>query len=228
MSSIVILARASTKHQGKDGLGIKAQLHACRSFAERHHLNIVDTFIEVGSGMAIHRPVLSKAMEVCRSSGATLCVSALSRLSRKVSYIASLLDDDIKFYNVEWGMRDVGKFEISIHAAFCEMEASRISIRTKTGLARSTKRLGNPNPEYALRCANTARSRLADEWCAYVFDIITELRTTGVKRHVDLAKYLNIRGIRTRRGSLFSATTVGRAIRRQRTLAMSNPATRSP
>ncbi|NJS38946.1 MAG: recombinase family protein [Rhodobacteraceae bacterium] len=54
---------------------------------------VVAEFTEVQSGKNSDRPELAKALDLCRKLGATLLVSKLDRLSRRVSQIATLMED---------------------------------------------------------------------------------------------------------------------------------------
>lgn len=55
--------------------------------------DVIGTFTEVQTGGADDRPEPAKALELVRKTGAGLLVAKLDRLSRKVSFIANLMDD---------------------------------------------------------------------------------------------------------------------------------------
>ncbi|WP_244508577.1 recombinase family protein [Litoreibacter albidus] len=98
MQEYVIYRRVSTKEQGKSGLGLglEAQQRDIDLYLQNYSdvpFEILGTFTDVLSGGNNDRPELAKAMELARKTGAELLVSKLDRLSRKVSFIAQLMED---------------------------------------------------------------------------------------------------------------------------------------
>ena len=212
---VCILVRVSTRGQEKSGLSIAHQLEACETFCSTNGLEVVETFIEVGSGGLTldERPTLKAALDRCKREGARLVVNKLSRLSRKVSFIATLCDQNTRFFITEMGFRDVSVFEINLFAAFAQMERERISQRTREGLAKSTKRLGNPRPQASLnRCRETIQ-RKKEEFNRKMIPIIDEIRETGVTSALGISECLNRRGLKGRRGGRFSSASVIRILK---------------
>ena len=96
MLRYVIYKRVSTEDQGKSGLGLDAQDRDIRIYLDTYSpepWEIVGTFVEIESGKDSDRPELAKAIALAKRTRATLLVSKLDRLSRKVSFIATLMDD---------------------------------------------------------------------------------------------------------------------------------------
>jgi len=209
-NNVCILVRVSTESQGKSGLSIAHQLEACRTFCATNGLNIIEEFIEIGSGAKElnERPVLEAALNSCDSNDARLVVNKLSRLSRKVSFIAGLLDKKTRFFITEMGFRDVSTFELHLMASFAQMERERISQRTIEGMAKSTKKAGNPNIHEARKKAATVVQQKKAEFIASVMPAIEEIRSTGITSALGIATCLNRRGIKGRRGGRFAASTV--------------------
>ena len=213
--SCVIYIRVSSKKQQASGLSIQAQREQCEEFAIKNGLKIEGIFIETASGSDDDRPKLQEAMALCASKDAHLCVAKLSRISRRLSFVAKLLDENISFFVVEWGFRKISTFECQIYGAFAELERTRISTRVKEALrvakANGVK-LGNPKISEARILGNARRSALADEFAARTLTVIHDIQATGVSTLTDIADCLNRRGYTTRRGNQFSATTVRRVI----------------
>lgn len=209
-NKVCILVRVSTRGQEKSGLSIAHQLDACASFCSTNGLEVIETFTEVGSGgLALsERPTLRDALALCEKIGARLVVNKLSRLSRKVSFISTLLDNNTRFFITEMGFRDVSTFELHLMASFAQMERERISQRTKEGLAKCTKRLGNPRPAASLKRGRASIQRKKETFNAGLIPIIQEIRETGVKSALGISVCLNRRGLRGRRGGLFSSASV--------------------
>lgn len=99
----------------------------------------VATYTEVQSGADDDRPELAKAIACAKREGATLLVAKLDRLSRRVSFIAGLLDDQRLNFRVAC-MPTADKFQLHIYAALAEQEREFISARTKAGLAAAKAR----------------------------------------------------------------------------------------
>ena len=74
----VVLTRVSTSHQTEKGSSLKQQARVCKEFCERYGLEVVETLVEVGSGGATERPVLERAMKLCKEHDARLVVKSLS------------------------------------------------------------------------------------------------------------------------------------------------------
>jgi len=113
----------------------------------------IATYTEVQSGADDDRPELAKAIAHAKREGATLLVAKLDRLSRRVSFIAGLLDDQRLNFRVAC-MPTADKFQLHIYAALAEQEREFISARTKAGLAAAKARgvaLGGIRPNTITR-----------------------------------------------------------------------------
>ncbi|MDA0988619.1 MAG: recombinase family protein [Chloroflexi bacterium] len=86
MLSALIYARVSTPGQAEDGLGLEAQLEACRQVAERYEFTVAPEHIitEQGSGAFLEREGLDRARAIVRSKRVSaLIVYDTDRLSRE-------------------------------------------------------------------------------------------------------------------------------------------------
>jgi len=91
-------------------------------------------FVEVQSGSNNDRGELNKAVSLAKSENAILLIAKLDRLSRKVSFIASMMEDKRLQIKV-CSMPHADNFQLHIYAALAEQEREFISMRTKAGLA---------------------------------------------------------------------------------------------
>jgi DNA invertase Pin-like site-specific DNA recombinase len=120
----------------------------------------IATYTEVQSGADDSRPQLAAAIAHAKKAGAALLVAKLDRLSRRVSFIASLLEDRQLNFRVAC-MPNADKFQLHIYAALAEQERDFISVRTKAGLAAAKARgvrLGGLRPNTLTR-NDAARDR---------------------------------------------------------------------
>src|SRR3954466_176941 len=141
----VVYKRVSTEDQGKSGLGLEAQTRDIGLYLDTYSpepWEVLAEHVEIESGTNGDRPELRKAIDLARKAGPPLLVAKLDRRSRKVSFIASLMDDPKLSFRVA-SMPYADKFQLHIYAALAEQERDFISKRTKAALreakARGTK-----------------------------------------------------------------------------------------
>ena len=177
----------------------------------------IATFTEVQSGADDDRPELARAIELCRAEGATLLVAKLDRLSRRVSFIAALMEQAAAqgwtFKVAAMPLAD--SFQLHIYAALAEQERAFISARTKAGLAAARARgvqLGAAGPAGA--AANSSRAAAAVSRAQELAEHLLPLRAEG-HGYRAIALRLNHAGVPTPSGTgLWSATNVSRALQR--------------
>jgi len=216
VQQFVTYRRVSTEEQGKSGLGLEAQSRDIQVFLDSYAevpFEVIATFTDVQSGKDNDRPELTKALDLCRKTGATLLVAKLDRLSRRVSQIATLMEDRRIRFRVA-SMPHADNFQLHIYAALAEQEREFISRRTKAALAEAKaqgKKLGGVRPQTEAR--NLAVKAKANEYAGRVFGLIQPLRSSG-QTFRQIAETLNETGVPTSRGSKWSAAQVMRTLER--------------
>lgn len=129
--------RVSTKKQSRSGLGLEAQQQRVQEFAAANG-ELVAEFVEVESGRKDQRTELAKAMAAARKASASLLIARLDRFSRRVSFIAAMMDKGVSLTVVE--MPNATDFQLHIFAALAQEERRLISERTKAALAQARAR----------------------------------------------------------------------------------------
>lgn len=216
MKRYVIYKRVSTADQGRSGLGLAAQERDINIFLEgfsEEPFEVLATFIEVESGKASDRPELAKALDMVRRTGAELLVAKLDRLSRKVSFIATLMDDPKVKLRVA-SMPYADKFQLHIYAALAEQEREFISARTKAALAEAKakgKTLGGLRDATGKR--NAVLKANAKVRAEKVAGVVQPLRSQGATLR-EIAEALNTSGVPTARGGRWQASQVKRVLER--------------
>lgn len=216
MKQYVIYKRVSTEDQGRSGLGLAAQERDIGIFIETYSeepFEVIGDFTDIQSGKTDDRPKLQEAMKLARTTGAELLVAKLDRLSRKVSFIASLMDDPKIKLRVA-SMPSADKFQLHIYAALAEQEREFISIRTKAALAEAKARgvkLGGLRDKTNRR--NQEVQRRAKERADRVANVIIPLRDQGLSLRA-IADALNASGVPTARGGRWQASQVQRTLHR--------------
>jgi len=176
------------------------------------------------SGGTEDRPELQKALRLVRQTGAELLISKLDRLSRKVAFIAALMDDPKVRLRVAQ-MPHADKFQLHIYAALAEQERDFISARTKAALQMAKERHSAAritDPTYSKRIGglrdrtmkrNAAIQARAGEDARKAMRVIGPLREAG-KSLSEVAAVLNEMPFPTARGGQWTAKQVSRILER--------------
>lgn len=212
MEQFVLFQRVSTAGQSKSGLGLEAQRRDIQLYLSNYAktpYKIIGDFTEIAGGTATTRPVFDEAVELARSTGATLLIAKLDRISRKVSVIANLMEDKKLKLRVA-SMPTADNFQLHIYAALAEQEREFISVRTKSALASAKARgvkLGGARPE-AEKMHQANRDK-ATANAQRVSSIINTHRKDG-QSYQAIAKVLNELKVETARGGKWHMGTVRR------------------
>ncbi|MDO6842083.1 recombinase family protein [Paraglaciecola chathamensis] len=212
----VTYVRVSTKEQGKSGLGLDAQRRDIKLFLDNYTdkpYQITAEHIEVHSGTDNTRPELSKAICTAKERKAILLIAKLDRLSRKVSFIAGLMDDENLSLQVAQ-MPNADKFQLHIYAALAEQERDFISKRTIAALKEAKLRgvkLGGLRDKTNER--NKAKRVQADHFAARMWRTLEPMQQQGLSLS-DIANRFNEIGITTVTGKQFQPQTIKNIIRR--------------
>lgn len=191
MARYVAYFRVSTEKQGKSGLGLAAQHSLVERFLSDGD-EVIAEFVEVQSGKNDERIELWKAINHAKRNDAKLLIAKLDRFSRKVSFIASIMEQGIGLVVAE--MPNATDFQLHIFAALAQEERRLISERTRNALAEAKKRgvqLGKNGKVLAER-----NRRAADERAEALRPIIMPMVEQGLSLG-EIASRLNEMGLRT-------------------------------
>lgn len=194
----IVYRRTSTSGQTN---GIEAQQAAVDAYLKAYGGSVIETFTEQVSGAKNEREELQKALRACKKHKATLLVSKLDRLSRRVSFVATLMESSINLKVCE--LPDADNFMLHLWASLAEKERSLISERTKAALAVKKSqgvKLGSP--------LNGERAKQARDFATQMKPLIDELKSKGVKSFNAIAKALNEQGVKTFTGGKWYSQTV--------------------
>lgn len=208
--------RVSTKRQGDSGLGLAAQKTAVLDYLNGGTWELLAEYTDVESGAEDSRPELARAIDHAKKAKARLLIAKLDRLSRKVSFVSSLMDSGVRFVAAD--NPSANELTINILAAVAQEERRLISQRTKAALAAAKKRgakLGNPHLSKARAVANEARQSRAANFASNVLPVIYRVQASGCQSLREIAAALNERGLKTRRGTEWTAVAVSRVLSRQ-------------
>lgn len=211
--------RVSTKEQGRSGLGLEAQKRDINLFISNYASegDLLESHTDIVSGRNSSRQALTEAITRAKKLNATLIVSKLDRLSRKVSFVAALMEDKTLKLKVA-SMPNADKFQLHIYAALAEQERDFISMRTKAALREKKEQgaiLGG------LRDKTNARNRKkiedANNRALSLAPILKPMVESKLSFR-EMADRLNKTGLRTDLKNKYSAQTVRNLLQRYQSL----------
>lgn len=208
MARYVAYFRVSTEKQGKSGLGLAAQHSLIERFLSDGD-EVIAEYVEIQSGKNDERIELWKAINHAKRNDAKLLIAKLDRFSRKVSFIASIMEQGIGLVVAE--MPNATDFQLHIFAALAQEERRLISERTRNALAEAKKRgvqLGKNAKVLAIRHREEADSR-----AGALQPLIQPMIEQGLSLS-EMARRLNAMQIRPFRGKSFYPEQIKRLIAR--------------
>lgn len=202
MTNYVAYFRVSTVRQGRSGLGLAAQRTKVEQFLAPGD-ELIAEFVEIESGGSDERSELWRAIAHAKKHQAKLLIAKLDRFSRRVSFIASIMDQGIGLVVAE--MPNASDFQLHIFAALAQEERRLISERTRSALqeakrngvvlGRNGRVLGEANRTRAIATARQLRP------------MILPMLKKGLS-YSAIARHLNDNGIRPYRGRQFYPESV--------------------
>jgi DNA invertase Pin-like site-specific DNA recombinase len=201
MMKFIAYFRVSTERQGKSGLGLAAQHRKISDFIAGAGTLIAE-FCDVQSGRDDSRVELQRAIQLAKRENAKIVIARLDRFSRRVSFIANILEQGIGLVCAE--MPNASDFQLHIFAALAQEERRLISERTRAALAEARRRgriLGANGKNLA------AKNRKAAD--AFAASLRAKLDADLMGRsYSEIARHLNDAGVMTTTGRRFYPQTV--------------------
>lgn len=223
--------RVSTIRQGKSGLGLESQRQSVQAFVNQGDI-MLSEYTDVESGKNNNRPNLTKALQECKETGATLLIAKLDRLSRNAAFTLMLRDSNINFVAVD--NPDINSLTIGILALVAQDEAERISKRVVSALgviqAKFKKGLSHTSKEGNVITSLGSGNRITDKVRLKGMEVrvsnaknnpesikagtlIISLKESG-KSFYAITKVLNTSGFTTPKGGKFSQVQTQRLYER--------------
>ncbi|MGA0593618.1 recombinase family protein [Enterovirga sp. CN4-39] len=137
LTSYVAYYRVSTAAQGHSGLGLEAQRASIQSFLSGSD-RLLAEFVEIQSGRKDNRTELAKAVSLAKGKGASILIARLDRFSRRVSFIAGMMESGVRLTIAE--LPNATEFQLHIFAALAQEERRLISERTRLALKQAKGR----------------------------------------------------------------------------------------
>ncbi len=147
MNKFFLYARKSTDEPDRQILSIEAQIHELKEFAEREHLEIVDTFIESRTAKEPGRPIFNEMLSLIEKGKANGIVAwhpdRLARNSVDGGRIIYLIDREkicaLKFPTFWFDVTPQGKFMLSIAFGQSKYYIDNLSENVKRGMRQKVR-----------------------------------------------------------------------------------------
>lgn len=207
VTKFIAYFRVSTERQGRSGLGLAAQRRKISDFVAGGGTLIAE-FCDVQSGKDDSRVELLRAIQLAKRENAKIVIARLDRFSRRVSFIAGILEQGIGLVCAE--MPNATDFQLHTFAALAQEERRLISERTKAALAEAKRRgkILGLNGRYL-----AAKNRKAAD--DFAFQLGAKLDADLLRRsYSEIARHLNDAGITTVTGQKFYPQTVKNYLQR--------------
>ena len=207
MGLAIAYYRVSTDRQGLSGLGLDAQRHSVDIFCKSNGLVIINSFEDIESGKLDDRAGLQQAISLSKTTGATIVVAKLDRISRDVHFVSGLLKSGVQFCDTETGIQS-NPFMTLIRSCFAQEEARLIGVRVKEALAQAKLRgvkLGTSNPVIKEACLKGVKQR-GMRTIERLTPVFLELHSLGFTTGSSIAFALNQRNVQTSMGKPWTRT----------------------
>ena len=138
---LICYTRCSTEKEAQD-TSMLTQAAEINAWAQHNGFEVIGSFSDRASGRTMERDGLLAALALANSTGASVAIVELSRLSRSVGDVANLLNANTRIILTRSG-RSLSKEMVLIMSVFAEAESDAISRRTKAGIEAAFER--DPN-----------------------------------------------------------------------------------
>jgi len=212
-------ARVSTDKQADRGVSLEAQTEKIRAMAVVHNAELVDIIVDGGeSAKSLNRPGMERLLALVDSGAVeAVIVAKLDRLTRSVKDLCTLLERferrEVTLISVAESLDTgsaAGRLVLNIMTAVSQWEREAIGERTRDALSHKRtngERVGNIAFGYRLASDGVHVEPEPSEQATIA--AVAELRSNGMSLR-RIAKDLNRRGIRTRKGSEWRLESVAR------------------
>jgi DNA invertase Pin-like site-specific DNA recombinase len=209
----VIYTRVSTDEQAASGLGLEAQLAACRGYCALRGHTVVGEYSDPavsGRDEPLGRPGLAALLALESIREHVVVVYSVSRLTRRQSQMWRLLDDRGDFQlRLESATESfdttspMGRAMLGMLGVWAQLEADQVSERTKAAFKAKRARGAKLGPKCLEEVDAPLVARIVGLW-----------REQGAN-YGHVARTLNEEGLRTRSGAIWYPKTVRAIILRQ-------------
>ena len=218
MKKYVVYSRLSKQKKGEAQYGMESQENDIRYFLESvPDAEVIGEFAEFYSGKGDwkQRKELVKAVELCKSSGATLLVAKVDRLGRNNASVAALLEMIDVVVAI---MPTADRMMIQMLSVVAEAEVRGMADRIRKGLAVAKEKgvkIGAASEAYQASRTSYKQDRNHTASAAYAEQArekLTVLRSAGLNLKQIADVFTKEKCVTTRGSTTWSAVTVKRML----------------
>jgi DNA invertase Pin-like site-specific DNA recombinase len=219
----IVYCRVSLDKQAEKGVSLEAQQAKAKSYAELYDLQVVETIIDAGaSAKTLARPGLERALGILKAGKAdALLVVKLDRLTRSVADLGRLVERyfapgkaALLSVGEQIDTRSAGgRLVLNVLASVSQWEREAIGERTSAALQHKAslgEYTGGDAP-YGYRLAADGQRLESDPAEQDLVGEARRLRGIGLSLRA-VARELEAKGFRSRRGRPFAAAQVQRML----------------
>lgn len=217
MKKAIGYVRVSTQEQASEGVSLSAQERKIQAYAELNDLSLVGIESDAGlSGKNTDRAGLQNVLKMAeRGEVEAVIVYKLDRLSRKVTDTLEMIERleklGVAFHSIQEKVDTksaIGKFFLTITAAFAEMERNVISERTVAALQEKRKqgKLAG-NVPFGFDLAEDGESLVENKTEKEIVSLCRELRGRGYTLQA-VANELTGKGYQPKTGKKWHCQTI--------------------
>jgi|SRR5579864_978471 len=204
--------RVSTARQGEHGVSLQQQRDAIATFADRNQLSVISWFEERETAAKRGRPVFTKMLKLLKSAKASgVIMHKIDRSARNLkdwADLGELIDAGVRvcFANESLDLNSRGgRLSADIQAVVAADYIRNLREETRKGFYGRVKQGLYPRPApIGYLDAGAGKPKLIDPEMAPLVRTAFDLYATGRFGLHDLQDELEIRGLRTRTGSILS------------------------
>lgn len=214
--------RVSTKDQAESGLGIEAQIRKIKAYCELYDLKLADILIDDGySGKTLDRPALKELIQRLENGEAEgVVIAKLDRLTRSVVDMGILLEkvfNKKQLFSVSENVdtrTPSGRLVLNVLISVAQWERETIAERTRDALKAKRKRGEKTGGDIPFGYDEKDGKLIPNEMEQRIIKLIKRLREKGygLKK---IARFLNEKGFRTKKGKMFTHMQVKRILERE-------------
>ena len=212
---LVGYVRVSTESQ-EDNTSLADQQRRIRAYCEAFGHELLEVFIEVGSGKDTeNRPQFQSALARLKTDADGIVALKLDRIARNCRDVLELVEDVLQPANKALVLLDLnvdtstptGKMILTMMAAVAELERAQINERTQGGRKAKASQGGYAYGSPAFGQTAVDGELVANDDEQQVIEIIRKHHKSGKSLRA-IAQYLNENGYKSKRGKDWQHTSV--------------------
>lgn len=213
----------------EDNTSLEDQQRRIQQYCNAMNHQLLEVFVEVGSGKSTKtRPEFQNALQAVQDRADGIIAITLSRIARNTRDVLTLVEDVLEPHDKHLVLLDLnvdtstptGKMVLTMMSAVAELERSTLIERTSRGreFKKAQGLYVGGAPAFGLKVSEGKEKLVQDPQEQLIIKIIRNSFAHGMSLNA-IAKELNERGLPSKRGGQWYASSVRNVIQRDPALA---------